>query len=176
MKYFAYGSNMLSQRLRARVPGATVLGIASVAGRRLQFHKRSNDGSGKCDLLKTDNPADIAHGVLFEVPDDQLPALDRAEGEGYGYERTMNDVSFGDSVVSAAVYLAQPEHTDAQLSPFDWYHDLVLAGAHQNSLPVDYVSSIATVATKPDPDLARTTRVEAIEALKKGKTDATGNA
>jgi gamma-glutamylcyclotransferase len=176
MKYFAYGSNMLSERLRARVPGATVLGTASVAGRQLQFHKRSKDGSGKCDIPQTGDPADIAHGVLFDVPDQQPAALDRAESAGYGYERTTIDVSFGGSDISAGVYLAVPQHTDARLLPYDWYHALVVAGARQNSLPADYVSRLADVPTKPDSDLARETRREAIEALKSIKTNATGNA
>jgi hypothetical protein len=176
MKYFAYGSNMFSQWLLARVLGGTVLGVASVTGRRLRFHKHSKDGSGKCDIPQRDNPADTVHGVLFELPDDQLPALDRAEGKGYGYKRTTIDVSFGGSATSAAVYLAEQKHIDYQLSPYDWYHDLVVSGARQNSLPADYVSSIAAVAAKPDPDLTRKTGTEAIEALKYVHTNTTGNA
>ena len=176
MKCFAYGSNMLTERLCARVRGATILGVASVGRRRLQFHKRSNDGSGKCDIPETHQPQDIVYGVLFEVPDDQLAELDRFEGAASGYERTMMDFSYGDTSIPAAVYVARSQHRDADLSPYDWYHELVLAGARQNSLPDDYIASIAAIAAKPDPNPTRKSRLAAIEALKNVKTDATGNA
>jgi gamma-glutamylcyclotransferase (GGCT)/AIG2-like uncharacterized protein YtfP len=175
MKYFAYGSNMLAERLCARVAGATVVGVASLAGRRLQFHKRSIDGSGKCDIPTTANPQDTVYGVLFEVPEDQLSELDRFEGAGSGYERITADVTFDGASTPAAIYIADAQHTDAALLPYDWYHDLVLAGARQNSLPADYVTKIAATATKPDPDSTRKTRLAAIEALKNVKTNATGN-
>ena len=69
MKYFAYGSNMLTERLTRRVPNARCLGVARVPGRRLAFHKQSVDKSGKCDLPKTGNNSDVAYGVLFDIPD-----------------------------------------------------------------------------------------------------------
>jgi len=48
--YFAYGSNMAAERLRARVPSARLMGSAVLAGHALRFHKPgSNDGSAKCD-------------------------------------------------------------------------------------------------------------------------------
>ena len=88
MKYFAYGSNMLEERLQSskRVPGATFLAIGSVRGYRLRFHKRSTDKSGKCDIVKTDSAEDVVYGVVFKVPEDQLGKLDRAEGVGHGGE------------------------------------------------------------------------------------------
>ena len=66
--YFAYGSNMLSRRLRApnRTPSAVAVGTGFVSGRRLTFDKVSTDGSAKCDIEVTTNPNDWAYGVLFE--------------------------------------------------------------------------------------------------------------
>ena len=46
---FAYGSNMPSARLRGRCPSARAIGIAELRGHELRWHKRSKDGSGKCD-------------------------------------------------------------------------------------------------------------------------------
>ena len=84
MKYFAYGSNMLRERLLKRVPGATVTGLASVRGRILRFQKKSSDGSAKCDLARTQCDDDQAWGVLFEIPEAQIAVLDDAEGLGKG--------------------------------------------------------------------------------------------
>jgi len=48
MKYFAYGSNMLTRRLKAplRAPSAVARAVASIAGFAVRFHKVSADGSG----------------------------------------------------------------------------------------------------------------------------------
>jgi gamma-glutamylcyclotransferase len=52
MRYFAYGSNMCSGRLRARVTCDFVT-TAKLAGYQLRFHKLSRDGSSKCDAFRT---------------------------------------------------------------------------------------------------------------------------
>ena len=48
--YFSYGSNMLTERLRARCPSANCIGIATATGYALEFSKSSVDGSGKATL------------------------------------------------------------------------------------------------------------------------------
>lgn len=50
---FAYGSNMLTDRLRERVPSARPVAVARLAGHSLRWHKVSIDGSGKCDAEAT---------------------------------------------------------------------------------------------------------------------------
>jgi Uncharacterized protein involved in cation transport len=166
MKYFAYGSNMLRERLLKRVPGATVIGLASVRGRELRFHKRSSDGSAKCDLATTQRDSDQAWGVLFEIPEDQITALDDAEGLGKGYARTAIQVRAGDGqAVESTVYLATPEAVAPALQPYDWYHSLVVMGARQNNLPAGYIAAIEAAHSIPDPMLRRKTRLEALEVL-----------
>lgn len=55
---FAYGSNMLVARLTERVPSARPIGIGQLKGHVLRWHKRSKDGSGKCDIEITESDAD----------------------------------------------------------------------------------------------------------------------
>lgn len=166
MKYFAYGSNMLCERLKKRVPGAGLVGRACVAGYSLRFHKRSADESGKCDLFNTGKESDEAYGVLFEIPESQLAALDEAEGLGNGYERAAIQVTRpGSEVVDGFVYIATPDAIDPALSPYDWYRSLVISGAHQNGLPESYVQAIEAVGVLIDPNPKRKTRLEALEAL-----------
>lgn len=83
MYYFAFGSNMLTSRLQARVPSATALGRAFLQEHRLAFHKQGIDGSAKCDAFRTGRPDDCLPGVLFQIDPDELFRLDRAEGPGY---------------------------------------------------------------------------------------------
>src|SRR5206468_3693901 len=149
-----------------RVPGAKVLGVGHVVGRRLQFHKRSTDGSGKCDIPKSTNPSDTIHGVLFDIPDHQISNLDDAEGVGHGYERTTIEVTCDSTgSTTATVYLATPDSIDSSLAPYDWYHRLVLVGARQHHLPPVYISEIAAVPVHQDPKPDRKSRLEALQAL-----------
>ena len=66
--YFAYGSNMLLERLRKRCKSARFLGVAVVHGYKLVFSKKSKkDGSGKATIAKTANDDAAVYGALFEI-------------------------------------------------------------------------------------------------------------
>jgi len=163
--YFAYGSNMLERRLRAlkRVPDAKFCAVGQVPGRRLAFHKASSDESGKCDIPHCEDPSSVVHGVLYEVPDEQLAALDRAEGVGFGYIRESIEVRRDDGIsVSALVYVAEPSAIQPKLAPFTWYHAYVVAGAREHNLPPGYIFRLAAVAAIPDPDTARAARAQRV--------------
>ena len=126
--YFAYGSNMLTERLCAdkRCVSARALGVAYADGHKLEFSKLSKDGSGKGALVRSEGAR--AYGVLFEIDDGDLRALDREEGRGYGYERKEDFVvRFADTaeLVTAKTYLATRH--DPSLRPFDWYLALIVA-------------------------------------------------
>ena len=45
--YFAYGSNLSSPRLRARVPSARPEGVARLEGQRLALDKPGRDGTAR---------------------------------------------------------------------------------------------------------------------------------
>ncbi len=84
MRNFAYGSNKREGGLKERVPDAEFLHVARLPGHDLRFHKRSRDGSGKCDAFQTGDPEDEVWGLIVDVPDDQRPSLDAAEGLNSG--------------------------------------------------------------------------------------------
>jgi len=159
MIYFGYGSNMLTRRLRARVPSADPIGTGRLPGHRLHFHKRSRDGSGKCNVVPVEDAHDVVHGVLFELRADDVDALDEAEQRGRGYERqTVRVRGPSSSPVDAFAYVAQPAYVDDALLPYDWYRALVLAGAREHGLPPAYRSRLEAVRSYPDPNQDRRRR------------------
>src|SRR5689334_5625115 len=83
MLYFAYGSNMYTPRLRYRVPSANAVAVAQLEGHLLRWHKRSTDGSGKCNAFLASESR--LFGVVFELDELEKDALSRAEGVGHGY-------------------------------------------------------------------------------------------
>jgi gamma-glutamylcyclotransferase len=152
LKYFAYGSNMSSMRLKARVPSAAVIGTGVLRGHRLVFHKVSNDGSGKCDV--TESESDDVMGVLYEINEIEKLALDRVEGLNHGYdEKAVNVQLASGEVVSAVTYFAT--NTDPGLRPYTWYKRHVLEGAREAKLPSDYTSEIEKISAIEDSNKLR---------------------
>jgi len=153
MYYFGYGSNMLTARLQARVPRATPVTTATLQDWSLRFHKRSRDGSGKCNIVPEAGAR--VHGVVFDVSGSDLYALDEAEQRGRGYERRDVTVQNRSTTIEAFAYVAQPAYVDNALLPYDWYNALVLAGARQHALPASYIDRIEAVHSYPDPNQER---------------------
>ncbi|HPE78433.1 MAG TPA: gamma-glutamylcyclotransferase [Gammaproteobacteria bacterium] len=161
MYYFAYGSNMSSQRLRQRVPSARVVTVASLRGHRLAFHKSGRDGSAKCDAAPSPHAGDLVFGVVYVIDRAHKAQLDTAEGLGKGYdERTVTLDCAGSTTMTAFTYCATL--VDPDLKPFDWYHEHVLRGAREHGLPAAYVAAIAAVESIEDPNSQRQCRERAI--------------
>lgn len=154
MLVFAYGSNLLPARLLERTPSAQVVAAGRLPGHRLCWHMASSDGSGKCDVV-ADVAADV-HGVVWRLHPDDKPALDAAEALGHGYTERRLAVHTHQGIVEAWTYVAL--RTDPALRPYDWYRDIVVAGARHHALPPAYVAALARTEAVADPDPLRAAR------------------
>lgn len=154
--YFAYGSNLLTRRLRARTASAMPIGWGVLADHGLRWHMASSDGSGKCDVVDDAGAPVPVHGVVYRIDQHEKPLLDQAESLGVGYRDAQVLVRVGSATVTACVYRAL--RTDAGVLPYDWYHALVLAGAREHGLPAHYQRHLADVRTQADPDAGRALR------------------
>ncbi len=121
------------------------------------FHKRSNDGSAKCNAFKTGVSTDAVIGAVYELPKNEKPALDRAEGVGRGYhEETVRVLSPQNKEITVYTYIADAAFIDNSLKPYSWYEDFVLAGAEEHRLPLAYVETrVRAVHAIRDPDARR---------------------
>lgn len=153
--YFAYGSNLHPMRLVERVPSAELLGVATHPGRRLAFHKRSDDGSGKCNMFDSGSESDQVLGAIYSMDPDHKNGLDRFEGNGYEY--TENQIVRGHDGKEYAcfTYLARQSHIVDRLKPYHWYKALVVLGAKYLEFPEAYISLIDAVPSIEDPDPER---------------------
>ncbi len=139
--YFAYGANMITARMRERVPSATPIGIGYLVGHALRWNKRSSiDGSGKCDAEATDRDDDTVWGVLFTLAARDKPALDAAEGLDAGYAEKRVRILTEHGPIAAITYCAIDK--DPSLRPYHWYKDLVITGAREHALPNRYRSRL----------------------------------
>ena len=150
-RYFAYGSNMATSRLRQRAPSARPVAVAWLPGHVLRWHKLGRDGSGKCDVCAAGACAeDAVWGVLFDIEQADKPGLDAAEGLGVGYDERMVHVQTDGGQRRAVTYQAKPDRIDPKLRPRQWYKAYVLAGAREHGLPAAYVAQLAAAPAEAD--------------------------
>lgn len=154
MLYFAYGSNMSTRRLAARIDSARRLSIARLPGHELRWHKQGRDGSGKCDVHYTGEADQAVIGVLFEIDERDKPLLDRFEGLGNGYRELVVELS-GPAGERWSAITYQATLTDPRIQPYLWYKRHVLEGALEHGLPSNYVERLRAVAAREDPDPER---------------------
>ena len=117
------------------------------------FHKRSKDGSGKCNVYKTQDKQDRVYGALFELSEKQKAILDGFEGPGYDSVPVLIDSQSGK--IKAQTYIAKPNNIEPSLNPFDWYKAFVVEGAKEVHLPGEYIHQLERVSSIEDLDRVR---------------------
>lgn len=166
--YLAYGSNLHPRRLRERIGETELAGVVKLPDWRLCFDKRGADGSAKANLRPVPGGDHVAWAAVYKVMPGQLPALDRFEGCGGGYETFRFDIRLGGQWQPALAYLTPSHWTSEAMRPYDWYRELIIAGAGYLGLPETYIETIAAcpVAVDPDDD-RRQTRLALAEHCKR---------
>lgn len=144
---------MWRRRIELRLGSCELLGVASLRGYALRFHKIGRDGSGKCDAYHTGDSNDSLYGVVYALSENQRDLLDELEGPGYASREVTVRMRAGMS--TAYTYVAKSEHLEPELRPFEWYKSIVVAGARAHALPPGYQERLMAVAAIPDPDAER---------------------
>ncbi|NNF95768.1 MAG: gamma-glutamylcyclotransferase [Halobacteria archaeon] len=152
LRYLAYGSNLYPRRLQYRVPSARVIGTVGLTGWQLNFHKRGQDASAKCNIIQTGEIYDVVYGAVYEMLVSERNKLDKVEGLNRGYNLAQIEIV---EQGTAFFYLAEEEYIDNDLLPFDWYKKLVVAGGRFHAFPKIYLAQINRVNAMPDFDDAR---------------------
>lgn len=147
ISYFAYGSNMAPDVIAKLCPRHRCLGIARLADYRLAFTRRSRKtGSGVADIVQA--PGRTVWGVLYEISDDDLAAIDRKEGYDWAYTRVTLPVHLrtdGSTRMAATYTVRSKEPTE--VPPSRQYLGRVAAAAHERGLPDSYVAQLEAMAT-----------------------------
>ncbi len=144
---------MFFDRMRQRVPSALAVGCAVLSGYVLAWHKVGSDGSGKCDITESGNPADTVWGVVYSIDPKEKSQLDSCEGVPTDYTDTTVTVMLNGEPVEAYTYCAKK--IDRALKPYHWYKACVLAGALQNGLPSEYITDLLSQSVVIDSDKKR---------------------
>lgn len=142
--YFAYGSNLLSERLRSRVASARALCAAWVDGHRLTCGKLGRDGTGKATLVEDESAR--VWGAVYSIAATDWAVLDRFEP---GYVRVALAVTTvrRESLLTTT-YLAPV--TAAAPVPLASYKQLIVNGAREHGLPADYIETLRRLPERLD--------------------------
>lgn len=147
----SYGSNMLFDRIYERITSVQVAGAHRLKGYRLAFNKQSADGSTKANIVATEDLNDCVHGVVHKIHHKDVLVL---SGYEKGYDLEHVDVSTNAYNNKLYAYVATNAFI-AQGKPYDWYLNLVIAGAMENQLPAVYVNQLKTISHKKDENTDR---------------------
>ena len=142
---------MSTPRIKHRTRSATAIATALLYEHSLRFHKKSVDGSAKCDIMHTRNPDDIVYGVVYEMLASEKQILDQIEGLGSGYdEKHVSVILPQGAELEVVTYFATD--IDASLRPYHWYKEHVIRGAREHALPDEHIAAIESITSITDPD------------------------
>lgn len=100
--YFAYGSNLDYTRMFNRCPSSDVIGRCELEGFQLAFME-NNSHRIVANLIEQGDG--IVYGVLYEVSEEDLEALDMYEGHPYVYQRRMVKIACRGNEYNAVTYI-----------------------------------------------------------------------
>lgn len=115
-------------------------GLAYLDDYRLAFTKHSgNWGGGVLDIIES--PGDYVLGVVYEIPEQAIPAIDRREGVPDHYRRVENiKVELGFVQVEVFTYMVVENRRQMnEIKPADKYFDVVYKGM-KNRFPLEYIN------------------------------------
>lgn len=145
--YFAYGSNLLANRIHVNNPTAVRAGIGKLENYRLDFIRFARYWRGAiATIVPTEN--DTVWGAIWEISLVDLPKLDRQEGVASGAYVVLNvDVVLldgGRRKCRTYMQSAVPEqrvslkYLPMERRPSWIYLKTIITGAAESGLPEDY--------------------------------------
>jgi len=143
-KYFAYGSCTNVESFRGTMKNANcadrfpICGVGRLDGYRLAFTRySSNRGGGVLDIIES--PGDYVLGVVYEIPEEAVTAIDAREGAPRVYRRVEGiKVRLGFEQVEVFTYVVVDKQMD-EIKPAKGYFDEVHEGM-KNRFPLEYVN------------------------------------
>ena len=136
MLYFAYGMNTNLTEMSHRCPGAVSLGHARLVNHSFRFAQHAD--VEPCDGSYVD-------GVLWEITDEHLKALDQLEGYPHYYNRLVATVVHGARTFHVLVYRMQPGHLDSE--PTRGYYNLICEGYREHGVPTEQLENSLNFST-----------------------------
>ncbi|XP_028317040.1 gamma-glutamylcyclotransferase a [Gouania willdenowi] len=146
--YFAYGSNLLKERLQLKNPSAVFITTGRLKDYELNFGlwKEHVDNSWHGGVATIQyHPGAEVWGVIWSLSIENLASLDRQEGVGVGIYSPLDvSVETDEGTMLCRTYQMNNFHS---CPPSPQYKQVVCMGAEENSLPEEYLKWLKTIKT-----------------------------
>ncbi|XP_076865987.1 gamma-glutamylcyclotransferase a [Brachyhypopomus gauderio] len=146
--YFAYGSNLLKERLRLNNPSAVSHCVGRLKGYGLHFglwgDNVVNNWNGGVATIE-ESPDDVVWGVVWEMSTQDRTSLDKQEGVDQGLYSPL-EVKVETEAGPLLCRTYRMNHFRPCL-PSPQYKEVVCLGAQQNGLPEEYLERLQAVET-----------------------------
>ena len=141
MYNFAYGSNMSTAYLHQYCPSAKAVMTAVLPNYEIQFRRYSTDLAGGISTI-IETPGRLVEGVIYEIPQPEIEALDILEDVPLGLYRRDTFLVLGADGCwhQADLYRVVKPEGPFPVSP--QYLAYMLAGAKEHNLSEAYIDQL----------------------------------
>jgi len=141
MFYFAYGSFLDSETLRAHCPSARFVTRAVLPNFEVQFNFMSRTYAGGVTGVEP-SPGRMARGVVYDIPQGEMEYLDTIEAvpEGLYYRQRVLVVDECGNYLEAETY--RTTDPKGPFTPTRKYLALMIKGAKEHELDMDYIKDL----------------------------------
>ncbi|XP_050536306.1 gamma-glutamylcyclotransferase-like [Daktulosphaira vitifoliae] len=150
--YFAYGSNLLAERIHLNNPSAIREGSGKLNGYRLDFNgPKSNFWKGSPATVVPDTD-EYVWGSVWKLNISDLQNLDKQEGvpqKLYIPFETNIELSIGQTILCRSYMLNNLPQKETILPPerrpSEAYLETILLGAKESNLPSEYIEKLKLI-------------------------------
>ncbi|XP_063242880.1 gamma-glutamylcyclotransferase-like isoform X3 [Bacillus rossius redtenbacheri] len=153
--YFAYGSNLLAQRLHINNPSAVRVAAAKLENYRLDFGTVPSRSWGGTPATIVPDDSEHCWGAVWEIDLADLPSLDRQEGVGEGlyFPRNVTVTSLDGERYLCRTYqltetppaLGRNQTRPLESRPSYIYWQVIIQGARESGLPQEYIQKLNNI-------------------------------
>lgn len=150
-KYFAFGSNLSYEQMKNRVGAYGPLNPpkkTTLNGYELVYNKWAGTRGCYCANIQPSRGGKV-EGVVYELNDRQISALNRNEGyypsrhgQGQGYQKTNLRVNINGTPTNVFTYIAPKRRQEAKYVPNFAYQDIIVSGAIEHGLSQSYINKL----------------------------------
>lgn len=141
MLNFAYGSNLSSKWLRKKCPSASFVMRAYLHNFRVDFPFYSDKRKGGISSILP-APSELVRGVIYEIPEEEIEILDRAEGVPQGLYKRETFLVVGEDNDLHRAELYRVVEPGGPFTPARSYIEDMIEGAKEHSLDPDYIKTL----------------------------------
>ncbi len=144
MHHFGYGSNLNTGFLRSYCPGAEFVMRAYLPNYEVQFRFWSERRQGGISTI-IEKPGGLVHGVIYDVPEEEMLDLDVLESVPQGLYRRETFLVLGEDGGWHEADLYRVAEPKGPFTPARSYVELMITGAKAHGLAPEYIKKIEKI-------------------------------